>query len=45
MHNYATWELRCIIKALSMCSLLNSAEDNARLAMAKQELRKRRMKA
>jgi hypothetical protein len=42
MQNYATWELQAMVKALSFCPILNSPEDNARLAAAKKELKERR---
>jgi len=41
MRDYATWELRNIIKALSFLPLLNTPEENARLKAAKAELKKR----
>ena len=37
----ATWELRNMIKALSMLELLNTEEENERLEGAKQELKMR----
>jgi hypothetical protein len=37
----ATWELRNMIKALSMLELLNTEEENERLEYAKQELKMR----
>jgi hypothetical protein len=37
----ATWELRNMIKALSMLELLNTEEENERLEDAKQELKMR----
>ena len=42
MKNKATWELRAIIKALSLMPLLNSKDENNRLKQAKDELIKRR---
>jgi hypothetical protein len=42
MKNKATWELRAIIKALSLMPLLNSKDENKRLKQAKDELIKRR---
>lgn len=39
----ATWELKNIIKALSMMSVLNTDEENKRLEQAKQELKNRRV--
>jgi len=38
MENKATWELKNIVKALSMMSVLNTDEENKRLEEAKQEL-------
>lgn len=38
----ATWELRAIVKALSLLPALNTAEENVRLADAKKELEKRK---
>lgn len=38
MANRPTWELRAIIKALSLHPWLNSPEENQRLADAKAEL-------
>jgi hypothetical protein len=37
----ATWELRGVVKALNMLTLLNTPEDWERLAQARQELRLR----
>lgn len=45
MKGYATWELRAMVKALSFCPILNSPEENARLAAAKEELKNRRKSA
>ena len=42
MKNKATWELRAIVKALSLMPLLNSKDENKRLKQAKDELIKRR---
>lgn len=42
MKNKATYELKNMIKALSMFELLNTDEENERLEDAKKELRKRR---
>ena len=41
MKQYATWELKNIIKALSIMSVLNTDEENKRLEAAKQELKNR----
>lgn len=41
MKNKATWELKNMVKALSMFELLNTDEENQRLEDAKKELRKR----
>jgi hypothetical protein len=41
MENKATWELKNIVKALSMMSVLNTDEENKRLEEAKQELKRR----
>ena len=41
MKHKATWELKNIIKALSMMSVLNTDEENKRLEQAKQELKSR----
>ena len=43
MKDKATWELKNIIKALSMMSVLNTDEENKRLEQAKQELKNRRV--
>ena len=43
MKHKATWELKNIIKALSMMSVLNTDEENKRLEQAKQELKNRRV--
>lgn len=40
--NCATWELKNMIKALSMFELLNTEEENKRLHAAKAELSRRR---
>ena len=41
--NYATWELKAMIKALeSLGGFFNTEEDNKRLKEAKEELKKRR---
>jgi len=37
----ATWELKNMVKALSMFEILNTKEENIRLKEAKKELRKR----
>jgi len=44
MKQYATWELKNMIKALSMMSVLNTDEENKRLEQAKQELKARSKK-
>ena len=41
MKNRATYELKNMIKALSMFELLNTEEENQRLEDAKQELKMR----
>jgi hypothetical protein len=41
MENYATYELKNIIKALSMMEILNTSEENKRLKEAKEELKRR----
>jgi hypothetical protein len=41
MTNRSTWELKAIVKALSMLELLNTNEENKRLEDAKAELKKR----
>ena len=41
MKNRATYELKNMIKALSMFELLNTEEENQRLEDAKKELKKR----
>ena len=41
MKQYATWELKNMIKALSIMSVLNTDEENKRLEQAKQELKSR----
>ena len=38
-----TWELKNMIKALSMMELLNTDEENKRLKKAKQELKNRKV--
>jgi len=43
MKHKATWELKNIIKALSMMSVLNTDKENKRLEQAKQELKNRRV--
>lgn len=43
MKQYATWELKNIIKALSIMSVLNTDEENKRLEKAKQELKNRKV--
>ena len=40
MKHIATWDLKNMIKALSMMKLLNTDEENKRLEKAKQELKK-----
>ena len=42
MKNKATWELKHIVKALSLLEVLNTPEENKRLQDAKQELKFRR---
>ena len=42
--NCATWELKAIVKSLSMLSLLNTPEENARLKEAKRILKERKIK-
>jgi hypothetical protein len=42
--NKATWELKNMIKALSMMSVLNTDIENKRLEQAKQELKARSKK-
>ena len=44
MKHKATWELKNMIKALSMMKLLNTDEENKRLEQAKQELKSRSKK-
>lgn len=44
MEHYATWELKNMIKALSMMEILNTSEENKRLKAAKEELKRRRRK-
>ena len=41
MERYATWELKNMIKALSMMEILNTSEENKRLKEAKKELKRR----
>ena len=41
MENKATWELKNMVKALSIMSVLNTDEENKRLEEAKQELKRR----
>jgi len=41
MQKKATWELKAIIKALSSLPLMNTPEENQRLADAKAELKQR----
>ena len=43
MKHIATWELKNMIRALSMMKLLNTDEENKRLEEAKQELKNRRV--
>ena len=43
MKHIGTWELKNMIKALSMMKLLNTDEENKRLEQAKQELKNRRV--
>jgi len=44
MENKPTWELKAMVKALSLpiSSFLNTGEDNKRLERAKQELKRRK---
>ena len=44
MKQYGTWELKNMIKALSIMSVLNTDEENKRLEKAKQELKSRSKK-
>jgi len=44
MKHRATWELKNMIKALSMMPILNTIEENKRLQDAKKELKQRRSK-
>jgi len=44
MKHIATWELKNMIKALSMMKLLNTDKENKRLEQAKQELKSRSRK-
>ena len=41
MENKSTWELKNMVKALSIMSVLNTDEENKRLEEAKQELKRR----
>ena len=41
MKNRATWELKNMVKALSMLELLNTEEENKSIQEAKQELKRR----
>ena len=41
MDKKATWELKQIIKALSLMSILNTDQENKRLIEAKAELKRR----
>ena len=41
MKHRATWELKNMVKALSMLELLNTEEENKSLQEAKQELKRR----
>ena len=41
MKHRETWELKNMVKALSMLELLNTEEENKRLQEAKQELHRR----
>jgi hypothetical protein len=41
MKHRTTWELKNMIKALSMMSVLNTDKENKRLEQAKQELKTR----
>lgn len=42
MENRATYELKNMIKALSMHKWLNTSEENERLRQAKEELKRRK---
>jgi len=42
VRNQPTYGLRNMIKALSMMQLLNTEEENQRLALAKAEIKRRR---
>jgi len=44
MEDRATWELKNMKKALSMLRLLNTEEDEYRLKMVNEELRRRKRK-
>ena len=43
MKHKTIWELKNMIKALSMMSVLNTDEENKRLEQAKQELKNRKV--
>tara|TARA_A100000172_G_scaffold54196_1_gene34455 strand:+ start:1349 stop:1486 length:138 start_codon:yes stop_codon:yes gene_type:complete len=43
MKHIATWDLKNMIRALSMMKLLNTDEENKRLEKAKQELKNRKV--
>ena len=42
MEHRATWELKNMIKALSIMEILNTSEENERLRQAKEELKRRK---
>ena len=42
MQNRDTWELKNMIKALSIMEILNTSEENERLRQAKEELKRRK---
>tara|TARA_R110000764_G_scaffold124479_2_gene211846 strand:+ start:952 stop:1080 length:129 start_codon:yes stop_codon:yes gene_type:complete len=42
MKNKANWELKKMVKALSMFKVLNTDEENKRLSEAKTELKRRK---
>ena len=42
MENRATWELKNMIKALSIMEILNTSKENERLRQAKEELKRRK---
>ena len=44
LNQQPTWALKNIVKALSNMSLLNTEQENKRLEIAKQELKKRGVK-